>query len=325
MKILIIGGTGTISSPLVRRALAAGHEATLLNRGNRPIPEGVEHLAGDRNEPDAMKSLLSGRRFDATIDMMSFQPGQLEMLCQTLSDPGHLVFCSTVCALGFDWETWPVGEKAPCRPNSDYGRGKAAAEQWLRDYGNKTGQPYSILRPSTTYDHRTGLIRQTCLDGFRWLGGLRESHPLIIADGGMGLNQFLHADDCSRAFLQVLGQEQCFGKTYHVVGPVTSWEIHHRTAMRVLGGESSLISASAEAILEAQPDNPIFRDIFQYHGIFSGTALEKDIGFHPEISLESGMRQVIEKLDELGKIPEHFEPESWEAALLGESWQGSGE
>lgn len=35
MRILIIGGTGTISSAITRQLAESGHELWLLNRGNR--------------------------------------------------------------------------------------------------------------------------------------------------------------------------------------------------------------------------------------------------------------------------------------------------
>ena len=43
MKILLIGGTGTISSAITRQLAESGHELWLLNRGNRKaeVPAGV--------------------------------------------------------------------------------------------------------------------------------------------------------------------------------------------------------------------------------------------------------------------------------------------
>ena len=43
MKALFLGGTGTISSACTALALRQGWEVTLLNRGSRPAPEGMEH------------------------------------------------------------------------------------------------------------------------------------------------------------------------------------------------------------------------------------------------------------------------------------------
>jgi nucleoside-diphosphate-sugar epimerase len=49
MKILIIGGTGTISSAITRQLAASGHNLWLLNRGNRKsdVPAGVRHVVCD--------------------------------------------------------------------------------------------------------------------------------------------------------------------------------------------------------------------------------------------------------------------------------------
>ena len=42
MKVLFIGGTGQISSAIVRKlAKEKDYEVWLLNRGNRPAPEGA--------------------------------------------------------------------------------------------------------------------------------------------------------------------------------------------------------------------------------------------------------------------------------------------
>ena len=45
MNILLIGGTGIISSAITRQLAESGHELWLLNRGNRKaeVPAGVKH------------------------------------------------------------------------------------------------------------------------------------------------------------------------------------------------------------------------------------------------------------------------------------------
>jgi nucleoside-diphosphate-sugar epimerase len=68
LRILILGGTGFTGPFQVRYAVARGHQITVFNRGQRQadLPEGVEHLRGDRNlhETDALK----GRTWDVVID-----------------------------------------------------------------------------------------------------------------------------------------------------------------------------------------------------------------------------------------------------------------
>ena len=66
MKILIIGGTGTISSAITRQLAAEGHDLWLLNRGNRnsDLPQNVRLITGDINEhpEEVMVKLASGYR-----------------------------------------------------------------------------------------------------------------------------------------------------------------------------------------------------------------------------------------------------------------------
>ena len=49
MKILIIGGTGTISSAITRQLAESGHDLWLLNRGTRKqeVPASVKQIIAD--------------------------------------------------------------------------------------------------------------------------------------------------------------------------------------------------------------------------------------------------------------------------------------
>jgi 2'-hydroxyisoflavone reductase len=65
---LILGGTGFTGPHQVRYAVARGHKVTVFNRGRRQadLPDGVEHLTGDRNTGDL--KALQGRAWDVCID-----------------------------------------------------------------------------------------------------------------------------------------------------------------------------------------------------------------------------------------------------------------
>ena len=52
MKILMIGGTGTISSAITRQLAESGHDLWLLNRGTRRagVPDAVRQVIADVND-----------------------------------------------------------------------------------------------------------------------------------------------------------------------------------------------------------------------------------------------------------------------------------
>ncbi len=313
MHILVLGGSGTISTWLVRHLLAFGRQVTVVTRGQRRPPAGVEHLIADRHDAQQLAAVLAGRRFDATIDMLCFTTDQAAILVAALPHPGHLVFCSTVCALGFASATVPVAEDAVPAPTFAYGRDKAAAEAWYGAWAARTGTPFTIVRPSTTFDAGIGVLRQIRWDGSAWLARIRAGKPIVLADSGMAVHQFMHANDAGRGFALIAGAPAAHGRIYHLVGPATTWAVHARTVFAALGREVPLIGIPADR-LDGVPDDGIRREIFGHHGYFADTRLAAEIGFTPAIGLGDAIARTIRALDETGRIVAG--DETWEDALI---------
>mgnify|MGYP002236313940 CR=1 FL=1 len=78
MKVLLIGGTGTISSAVSKRLTEQGCELYLLNRGTRNIelPENARCIQADiNNESDTAKK-LGNSFFDAVCDFIPLRPNR---------------------------------------------------------------------------------------------------------------------------------------------------------------------------------------------------------------------------------------------------------
>ena len=74
-RVLVLGGTGYISPHLVAHAMEKGYTVRLFNRGEtKPglVPK-VEHLTGDRNEPNGHEA-LKGRTWDVEYDLPTTNP-----------------------------------------------------------------------------------------------------------------------------------------------------------------------------------------------------------------------------------------------------------
>lgn len=96
MDILFVGGTQFVGRAMAEVATKRGHTVTLLHRG-RNTPEtlaSVEHLLANRDDD---LSGLTGRSFDATIDVCAYVPRQVDALAKALGGRGgHHVFISTM-------------------------------------------------------------------------------------------------------------------------------------------------------------------------------------------------------------------------------------
>ena len=96
MRMLFVGGTRFVGRATAEAAVTAGHDVTVLHRGrtNADALPGVEHLTADR---DGDLSVLSGREFDATVDVCAYVPRQVRTLAEALAGRGgHYVLVSTV-------------------------------------------------------------------------------------------------------------------------------------------------------------------------------------------------------------------------------------
>src|SRR5471032_930368 len=155
MKVLIIGGTGLISTGIVKALKARGAAITVFNRGQTDdrLGDDVRHLRGDRNDFAAFEAAIAATgRWDVVIDMICFRPDQAESVVRAFAGRcGHFIFCSTVCTYGNTQTVLPTLEDNPQAPLSTYGRDKVACEQiFLRAHAAKK-MPITIFRPSHTY------------------------------------------------------------------------------------------------------------------------------------------------------------------------------
>jgi nucleoside-diphosphate-sugar epimerase len=80
LRVLILGGTGFLGSPIAHRLLASGHEVTIFHRGISAVnlPKGVGIVRGDRNQLDQSAEDFRRLRPDVVVDCIAFTQQQSE-------------------------------------------------------------------------------------------------------------------------------------------------------------------------------------------------------------------------------------------------------
>ncbi len=318
MRICVVGGTGNISTAFVKLLLEQGHEVTCFNRGrSAALPEGARLLQGDRSHRADFEARMQAEHFDAAIDMICFNREDALSSIRAFRGVGHFVMCSTACTYGIDYDWLPVTEDHPLRPITAYARNKAAADAAFMEAYYREGFPVTLIKPSTTYGPRQGLLRQIATE-FSWLDRIRKGKPLVVCGDGNALHQHLHVDDAALCFANVIGKAHCIGQTYNMVRRgFTTWADYHRTAMRVLGREVELVGVPLADLRAFDiPGFAICEEIFAHHVYYSAEKLFRDVPeFQPRISLEDGMAQVIAALEREGRIPDSDAVE-WEDRII---------
>jgi nucleoside-diphosphate-sugar epimerase len=314
MRLLVIGGTGFLSGTVLREAQAAGHQVTILTRGRRLTPPGVEALVADRGDRAAVAGALQGRRFDGVIDCIGYQPADADQDLELL--PGcteRLVFISTDFVYGGEPRRLPLIEDAPTGALNDYGRRKRECEKRLLARGLGCGLRVTILRPPHILGAGSHLGTGS-LQGRdpMLLDRLRRGVPIVLLDGGTLLIQPVSATDVARAALAALGMEETSGRVYNIAGPdgVTTRRYYEQIA-ELLGTTLHVHSLPSRLWVAARAD----RAPFAQHRLYSTAALTRDTGFVPSITLEEMIRETISALEQTGAA-ETYVPDPREEALL---------
>ena len=300
MRVLLIGGTGLISTGIVRHLLARGATVDMFNRGRREntLPPGVRQVTGDRKDRDAFDRQFADARYDVVIDMIAFTPADAEQDVRAFGGRcEQLVFCSTVCTYGVKVPPRVlIDESFPQEPVSGYGRDKVACEQVLLRAHEQGRFRTTIVRPSHTYGPGSPLIDNLQFDPVTW-DRIARGRPVLCSGDGLGLWVSTHRDDVGKLFAHACLNPATYGQAYNATRDEHfTWRDYYREAARALGTTAQVLFVPAGWLLRQAPDRFGFvREISGWHGAYTSDKAKRDVpGFRCEVDFATGARETLE-------------------------------
>jgi nucleoside-diphosphate-sugar epimerase len=207
MKILVMGGTRFVGRPLVAHWLQAGHALTLFTRGRQPLPEGVEHLAGDRSSEEGLMA-LAGRHFDVIVDSSGRSLEDSQRVIERTGAPSHRFVYVSSAGVYADSELWPLDEEAPIDPASRHA-GKAETETWLR----QQGIPFTSFRPT----YIVGPGNYNPVESW-FFDRIVHGRPLPLPGDGTTITQLGHVADLAAAMARCIEVDAAANRIYNCSG-----------------------------------------------------------------------------------------------------------
>ncbi len=257
MRVVVVGGTGNISTGVVKSLLKFGHDVAVFSRGERPsrLPAGVRYLTGDRKVRAAFEATMQAENFEAAIDMICYNAEDAESDVRAFRGVKHFIQTSTAATIGPPYATMPYDENTPLQPAGDYGRNKAAADSIFMEAHRRGELPTTIFKPSFIWSMVWPIARHLGFDK-HWISRLRRGLPLLIADSGNAIISHCHADEAGVAYGAALGRTRCIGQTYILASPhLMTWREMHEQMADALGSRSPLVSAPADFLIKVWPEN----------------------------------------------------------------------
>ena len=243
MKVLMIGGTGTISMAITRLLCQSGWEVYLLNRGSRraEAPAGIHWIQVDMNEEAAVQQAIQGLQFDCVCQFIGFEPWQVERDIRLFSGKTkQYLYTSSASAYHKPGADYRITEGTTlANPYWQYSRNKIACEEVLMKAYREQQFPVTIIRPSHTYDNRSVPLGVHGDKGsFQVLKRMLEGKPVIIHGDGTSLWTMTHNTDFAKGYVGLMGNPHAIGEAFQITNDETlTWNQIYSTIARCLGVE----------------------------------------------------------------------------------------
>ena len=305
MKALFIGGTGTISTAISAKLLAAGHDLWLLNRGTRNdvLPPGANIIQADIGNEEDVACKLSGQTFDVVADFIAFTPQQLERDYRLFrGKTKQFIYISSASAYQKPLSDYRINEGTPlANPYWEYSRNKIAGEELLMRLYREEGFPVTIVRPSHTYSERSVPLGLHGPGGsYQVVKRMLEGKKVVIHGDGTSLWTMTHNRDFANGFVGLMGNIHALGETVQITSDETlTWNQIYQALADALGVELKPCYVSSEFIIASTPAEWDWRGSLlgdkANSVVFDNTKLKRLVpGYTAAIRFDQGVRMTVE-------------------------------
>jgi len=308
-KVLVTGATGLIGSSLLEVLTRGNFKITAFTRtmsadiiSRAKTEENVLWMQGDLNSLADCKEIvynqdiifhLAHKNAPLTCDLDWPADARLNLiptlnLIQAVQESGnkpHIIYPSSGGAVyGPVKEKIPILESHACNPENSYGIQKFMAEHYLRVAAQRGFLTASVLRIANVYGWLVSPSRKQGFIGtalYQTLAG----QPLRIIGNPGNIRDYVHMDDVNKAFLLCVKPSLDFDIINIGTGQGTSVSLVVQILEKILNKD-----------LDKKLENSIEAKRLSDWCVLNIEKAWTDLGWKPEIDIESGIRKMILKV-----------------------------
>ena len=301
MKALFIGGTGTISTDVVQLAKSKGWDITLLNRGNKQVPEGIHSIIADIHDEKAVADAISHETFDVVAQFIGFNDKDAERDIRLFhGKTKQYIYISSASAYQKPQADYLITESTPLsNPYWNYSRGKIAAEEVLMAAYRTIGFPVTIVRPSHTYN---GTKPPVALHGNKgnWqiVKRILDGKPVIIHGDGSSLWTLTHSKDFAKGYVGLMGNARAIGNTFHITSDESmTWNQIYETIAQALDRPLQAVHVSSGFLADHAEQYDFRGELLGDKAatvVFDNSKIKRFVpDFKCEVTIEEGLRNAV--------------------------------
>lgn len=306
MKVLFIGGTGTISAAITKQLAATGYELYLLNRGNRNdiLPPNVRTITADINDESDVAKKIEHHTFDVVCNFIGFVPAHVERDYRIFAGKTkQYIFISSASAYQKPLGDYRITEATPLsNPYWEYSRNKTACEEFLMKMYRENGFPITIVRPSHTYDERSIPLGVHGKNGsWQVVKRMLEGKPVIIHGDGTSLWTMTHNSDFAKGFIGLMGNIHAIGQAFQITSDEPlSWNQIYQAIANALNVELKAYHVPSDFLDQVGEGYDFKGSLIGDKAnsvVFDNTKLKRAVPhFCPTVRFDQGIQQTIDNI-----------------------------
>ena len=305
-RVLVTGGNRYIGRHLVFELARQGHELTVINSHESPLPEGARRIHTDRRVAGALRDALTPLRddFDVVFDNTAYVPDDLAPMIELFSGRiQHFVFTSSVAVYKRSFiqqvrEQYARHAPDDVDPRKAYGVGKVNCEDLLSRLHAESGFPATSLRVTHTIGPHTPLATREPV----FFRRLELGRPVLIPAEGFPFVHLIHVQDVARLMVSLIGNDGAIGQIYNVGGAeITSVLGCIRMMARAVGVEPNVVHVPLDIARTVRPPLIHWGEGLVGGAMFSIDKALAELDWTPSFGLEDGYRDSYEWFDREGR------------------------
>lgn len=261
-KVLLLGGSGTLSKAVLEQAVKKGCEIWVFNRGNHNcyLPKGIHIIVGDFKDRVSLKQKIKNLYFDVVVDFLSRIPLDIKEVYPIFQDIcSQYIFISSACVYRRSQNDLPVSEKSP-KPNNDwhYSVEKYECELMLMKLSKYSSSFYTIVRPYITYNKERipfGIAPSNYSLHGTIIKRIKSGKPMFVWDNGIVETTLTYVDDFAVGVVGLFMNKSAVNEDFHITSNFTySWNAVLEQLYNKLEVTPNYVSLSVKQISELLPN-----------------------------------------------------------------------
>ncbi len=229
MRVLLLGGTGAMGTPLAQKLAVKGYDVYITSRKKHDDTDHIRYIIGNAMDDYFLEELLL-KGFDVIVDFMIYTEEELRKRIERfLKSCSQYVFLSS-CRVYAPSDSL-LTEKSSrlldvCNDDdylktNEYAIAKAREENII--FSQKLNN-WTIIRPSLTYN--VGRLQLGCYELSEWLSRIKNKKSIVFQHDLENVQVSLtHGDDVARVMALIVGNDNALGEVIQIASPeIKSWK-----------------------------------------------------------------------------------------------------